>query len=180
MTDREWNVGDEVWIARVVNRETQKPCPVCFGAKRATVILGDDTHVSVGCDYCGIGYGGPRGYVNENTPVATPERVTLTGREIHEGATRTISYRFGGGYVLEASAIFADEASALVKAEELAARAKKDADERSDRGGRNAVQKLTWSVGYHMREAKRCLESLAHHEERARVLRERIGKRGKK
>jgi len=60
-----FKIGDVVYFASAGQRQVDIPCPVCFGKREVTLILGNGDSVELPCDYCGKGYDGPRGYVLE-------------------------------------------------------------------------------------------------------------------
>jgi hypothetical protein len=177
----EFKVGDVAWFARWTPRQVTIPCPVCFGNRSVTIVLGDGSPVIVACHYCGSGFDGPRGCTveYEHDPIA--QRVTV--REVHvdeqrgaDGVERSVRYLLGdaAGWA-DAEDLFTDEAEALARAKARTAEvfAWEDSAERKRHRKSKALDDAVWAVGYHRREAKRCREEAARHEARAALARAR-------
>lgn len=178
MTDRpEFKRGDTVYLATYDPLEVQLPCPVCFGKRVVQVILGDDSVVETPCDYCRNGYSGPRGYVTTWDREARVEPVVIDAVVVEDGPVRKVEYRTdarAGGYRLPSpDNLFADETSAIARANVLAAEYDEWEATRHDRGGKQAVKKISWSIGYHLRNAKESRRQAEYHEARAVVLKGR-------
>ena len=171
MSEVEFKRGDVVYLATFDSKEVQKTCPVCFGQRCVTVILGDGTMVQTPCDYCGLGYGGPTGFVREWTREPLAEPCVIESVTVRDTGRRIVEYG-SGHFTLDPRNTFPDQGSAMARALERKAEYEKDEAERSDRGRANTAKKATWSIGYHMREAKRDRESAERHEARVVVLKE--------
>jgi len=168
-----FNIGDTVWYAASEPRRVTIRCPVCFGKREVVVILGDDSRVAVDCDYCGKGYEGPQGSTIEydSTPIAISDIVT--GMELTATAqgTSVAHYDLGKRSHVYPDKVHADEATALAAAVEARREYMEGEDRRLGWKKETAPKDATWSVGYHMREAKKCSEKLKYHEGKARVKR---------
>jgi hypothetical protein len=177
----EFKIGDEAWFARWTPRQVTALCPVCFGRRSVTVMLGDESPVIVACHYCAAGFEGPRGSTVEweHDPVA--QKVTV--REVHVDEVRD-----GSGverrvrYLLSSEAGWADDGDLFTNEAEALARAKartaerfawEDSAEFKKHRKSRALNDAIWAVGYHRREAKRCREEAARHEARAALARAR-------
>jgi hypothetical protein len=164
----ELKVGDEVWCAESQPREVRITCPVCFGKRAVRVILGDGTVVETLCDYCGRGCEGPHGWTMEydRNPRAVLRRVTeVRARDTSSG--REVQYLVDGGWCPSAEDVFADEASALARARVKAAEMEAADEEGRRRNKDGTVKHLSWTVGYHRREAKEHRRQIEYHESRA-------------
>lgn len=168
-------IGDEAWIAYSEPTEVKRTCPVCFGKREVTVVLGDESRVITPCDYCGKGYEGPRGWVAdaEFGPRAVKRRVTeVRSTETATGAEREFIFD-GSSWVPEPADVFPDEASALARAAVKVAEAEETEDRRRRWRKDQALRTLSWTVGYHTREAKDAERRMLYHRARATVWRER-------
>lgn len=58
-----YNIEDRVWHANRSSTQEKLICPECFGKLYLTVILGDDSQVTIDCAGCAAGYDPPKGYV---------------------------------------------------------------------------------------------------------------------
>ena len=155
-----YKTGDIIWYATFESRETQVPCPVCYGNKTVTVILGNDDHVAVECRYCEVGFQGARGYVIEYVKEPRAEQMTITGRRIEENnGVEEVEYR-SDHYCLNSTRIFDTEPEALAcaeKMEEVQESRPKYKDEKS----------YTWNAGYHMKQAASKLKEAEYHRQKA-------------
>jgi uncharacterized Zn-finger protein len=172
-----YSVGDKVWLARCEHEEKEVLCPVCFGKYKVTVILGNGDHVEVDCDFCGKGFSGPRGVVTDYHYRSNPELVTITAvtrRQSEKG--EEVEYHSGCRF-LEVANLFDTKEEADKRSEELRAEYEESFMRRLEANKADNHRGYTWAVGYHMREARRHREDAERHEQRARVCKERAGKK---
>lgn len=175
---KEYSIGESAWFATAENRQVSVTCEVCFGKLAVVVILGDGTHVQTPCEACGKGYGGPRGVTVEWQTEPRVEWVTVARRTVSEdGGARAITYYTADSHTLDPARMFERPEAALACAQALMAKAAEEQAKRSDYGNKNTVRNLSWSVSYHMREAKEHRRQAEYHEARAVVLKGRIEKR---
>lgn len=178
MTDTtEFKRGDTVYVATYGNEEVHVPCPVCFGKRAVQVVLGDDSVVETPCEYCGRGYDGPRGWVTEYHRVAKAEHVVIEGVVVDDGLVRKVEYKTwitpNSWRCLAPENVFADAASAMARAAVIKAEADEYNAKCSDSAGKSTVSKISWSIGYHMSQAKEHRRQAEYHEARAVVLKGR-------
>lgn len=173
MSTHEYKRGDTPFHASYDQRKITLPCPICFGQKTVRVILGDETIVQTPCDACGIGYEGSRGVVTDYERIPRAGRVTITSVSINDGEKREV--RYGSDHrSLSPEDLFDEEAPALARAEVLRREADEAEAKRSDYGKRSTTQKLSYSIGYHMAEARRDRKSAEYHEARVVVLKAKV------
>jgi hypothetical protein len=174
MVANELRVGDSAWFPRVGTEQVKRTCIVCFGKLAVVVVLGDGSEVQTPCDYCGKGFGGPKGWTIEYEAVHFAELVTVTKVIAEDAATgRTVEYETTPYTHAKPGDLFATEAEcAAVVARLVAAHA--DYEDKNRKPKRMAAAaKHTWNVGYHMRQATEMRRSIVYHEERAIVLKAR-------
>jgi hypothetical protein len=162
-----FNVGDHVWTAITGLRPIEEPCPVCFGKKSVTVILGNEDEVVVPCSFCGHGYEPPSGVVSEYRIEPGTDFHIITGRDIHEGETTKITYCLDGGYREEQDNIFSTKEEALAASAKMCENEKTERETKSCYLKKDATKSFAWNAGYHLREAKRLREQIAYHERMA-------------
>jgi hypothetical protein len=80
-----FNLGDHVWYAGISSGQKQIQCPDCFGKKFLTVILGDDSVVTVECPECRKGYYGSSGTILSYDYETSVELCRVEGVEIKLG-----------------------------------------------------------------------------------------------
>ena len=167
MTNKVYNVGDMVWVASFGSQEVKVPCPVCYGNKEVTVILGNSDEVLVQCDYCGKGYEGPKGYITEYQYLAQAEQQTI--KEIRVEKTRdSDKYEYIGEhrYYLHEEDMFDTEEEAYQRALEKAENYQQKQDNKIKYKNEKSY---TWNAGYHMREAKSKQHDVEYHLEKAKL-----------
>lgn len=75
-----FQLGDIVYMVQGCRSvPVEKTCPVCFGKRCVTVILGNGKLENVLCEYCGKGYEGPRGYVVDYERHSVVRQAIITG-----------------------------------------------------------------------------------------------------
>lgn len=165
-------IGDTVYFCNGHHSEQREvTCPVCFGKLSVVVILGDETRVTIPCEYCGSVYSSPRGVVT----------IYDFGPLVHHGVLGTISekttsagvrreYGLANDQYAHSENIFATEAEAMSRAVVLCREHSELETERLRVTKNHRIKKLSWVVGYHKREAADHLRQSKYHDERARVV----------
>lgn len=162
-----FNIGDVVWAAYFSMQPQQIECPVCFGKRQVVVILGNGDEVITPCSNCGLGYEGPRGFVEEYAQEAGAGCVIITGRTVQEGGGETRVIYKAGDYSYGADRLFSTCEEAMRSAEGMASEHKKEHETRAEYIKGNKIKSFSWNVGYHLREAKKLKEQIAYHERMA-------------
>lgn len=95
---RMYEIGDKIWTARTSKNNSYIKCPDCFGKKFLTVILGDDSQVTIECGECRDGYLGASGHIHTWQHTAEVDCSTISGIEaqLDEDGVELIDYRVGG------------------------------------------------------------------------------------
>ena len=175
---KKYNVGDKIWFAHCGHREVTKTCPICFGKKEVTLILGNDDKVIIECNYCGScshykGYDYSSGYIKEYEYVAEPEQFTITHIKSEcskEGETYTYH---SDHYYFEQDIIFDTREEALAKCNEIVAQKEKEETTRAEYLKNDKHKNFAWNACYHLRTAKKNREEAEWHEKLAKLCKER-------
>jgi hypothetical protein len=169
-----FNVGDVVWVARYGMHEKWITCPICFGKKRVTLILGNEDHVSLPCSYCAPGYEPPQGMVKEYSTEKQVGATVITGRDIRENnGTAEVSYHTHEGYCHGPDIVFATEAEAVVKADALCAEETRRRETLAVYLKEKEQKSFSWNAGYHLRTAKKMRADILYHERMAVLCKQR-------
>jgi len=168
-----YQVGDTVWHARCDFLPIKKPCPVCFGERQVTLILGNGDHVALPCDYCHVGFNPPTGQVSEYEYVIEPKLVNITAVELKVTETTVKAEYRDRCFVYRDDTLFPTKEEAAVKGAELKAALEKEQETRADLIKKNVHKKFSWNAGYHLREAKRDRASAERHEKLAALCKAR-------
>lgn len=158
--DCEIKVGDSVWVVRTGQRERWVTCKECFGKLFVTVILGDDSRVTLECDGCKRGYHSPNGLVREYDSAPTVEQKTIT--EIRSSVKTNgteFEYIVGGSWCFKA--VYTSEREAKAAAEELRVKEEEDAKTRKYRSDK----KWSWNASYHRERVRDAERDLKYHSE---------------
>ena len=152
-TKPEFNIGDKVWV--VVEDGFAREditCRDCFGKGALTVILGDDSRVSVLCEAC-------KGRGQESVHVY---RVRFYEREI-EGVRRSwgeLCYETGGS-TTERRMIFTSQTAAYEYAKGLEAAHDKKIAETPERKVKDD-KRWSWHVSYYREQIRRAERDIAY------------------
>lgn len=165
---KEYHVGDQVWVATFnPSAEVKVTCPVCYGEKKVTLILGNGDSVILPCQHCQQGQNGPTGFVTEQVRSTKAEKVTIdTVRitETMEGQTREYE---ANGQALPKENIFDTETEALEKAKRLAAEWIAEHDPLKEIPDKS----YSWNAGYHLQRMENLRKKLRYHKKRAMLCR---------
>lgn len=173
MTD--YKIGDSVWIPRYRQEQKTITCPICFGKKEVTLILGNGDSVALPCSYCALGYESPRGIVVEYTLEPRAELVVITGKTSAEDERGVIvKYQSTGGYIHTGDRVFGTRDEAQAEAEVMAAEERKEQETRTEHIKADKRKSFAWNAGYHMREARRDRKSAEYHEKMAAICKSRV------
>lgn len=170
-----YNRGDKVWFAFAGQEQVVEPCPVCFGKLAVVLTLGNGDQVTTPCGYCGCGFEGPKGVVQEWKFNAEARLVEITDVQIRQNSTgevREYSHKSAGHYYsLDWLRIFDTEAEATACAKELAEAAAMTQIRRRNSIKEKNQKSYAWHVGYHLQCAKTAKRDLEYHQARAVVCR---------
>ena len=160
--EHEFNIGDKVFWARYANQPVTRECPVCFGNKEVTLVLGNGEQIKTACNYCEVGFSESTGVRTEYEYVSDVKEVVIDGKEVSENSEeRLISYRFGS-YVLD-NQIFLTKAEAEEKVKEMISQTELDTELRAKNIRDMGMKKYSWHVGYHRKYIKDLEKQLEYH-----------------
>lgn len=161
-----YKVGDVVWVPSYSMGKERLQCPVCFGTLQVTVILGNGDQVAVDCDYCGKGFEGPKGYVEEYRMLPEVEQRTITKRIVEDGPDgEEIEYRSEHS-CLYPDKMFDTQEEALAKTQEMI----QERELEEERKPKHKVDKsYSWNVGYYQRQIAQSRKELERYEKKMRL-----------
>ena len=160
-----FKIGDKVWYASRKTINKSIVCPECFGKKALTVILGDDSTVSIDCAGCASGYDPPKGYVTfwEQSVNVSEEIIQKIIIEIDK-----VEYGFNNCYSTDEKNIFLIKEDAEKRASELAEEHNKEELEKIYRKEKNN-HTWSWNVHYHRNCIRNCERDLIYHKAKLAV-----------
>lgn len=165
MEKPKFQIGDQVWRAATLTRPVQYTCLECAGAGFITVILGDQTRVTIQCECCKRGHLGSDGTHQKFSHYEAAEVGTIGGVEVDGDS---FEYRIpsgtGGSWCMKEADLFLDEASASVRAQELAAERTRMESELRCRKYKED-RSWAWNVKYHRDAIRRAQDDIARHTE---------------
>lgn len=170
-----FKVGDKVWVANAKHKSIWKQCPVCFGKKVVTIILGDDTYVETPCEYCEKGVESSTGVIETVEWIEEAFQTIISEIDIKQ-TEDIIEYEYFRFISLDCrqnitGQIFLTQEEALVRAKEMTTKYNKKEFERLLRP--KEYKSYTWHVGYHLRNAKQHHKDAEYHERMAKICKER-------
>ena len=166
-------IGDTIYVSKFGQTQVKIDCPVCFGKKIVTLILGNDAAVEMPCECCGRGCEPPCGYVKEwrmkkgvKTVVVSQIRTrqTASGNEVEYQAD---------SYIYYAKDVFSTEEEALAESERRAEQYNIDQETKAEHIKGKPDKNYSWNAGYHMRQAKKAREQIEYHSKMAKICKAR-------
>ena len=152
--------GQVVFIARASSHDRQEiPCPVCYGKRRVTVILGNDEQVSIECEYCSHGCNPASGRASEWKPWSSVVETTVTGIKLEHGKWCIEC----AAYVGSDAEIFTTREAAEEARIVMFAAAIERAQACNHSMKYNGRKRLSWHVGYHRAAVRRAQHDLEYH-----------------
>ena len=165
-------IGDMIYVARAGSTQVDRPCRICNGDRRVTLILGTGEQVSLDCEYCGIGLSAPTGHESFYEFRAAPTAYPVTSIEIVRSTTGdAIRYR-SECYSFDAADCFLSAEAAAVRCAELVTEEESRQDQRM-RAKEKDNKSYAWHAGYHLREAKRHRTDADYHERKVVLMKAR-------
>lgn len=149
-----FEIGQPVFIARYAPIERWIACSDCRGLKWLTVILGDDSSVTIDCVGCADGYAPPRGVIRTCDYEPQVDAIVVDNIEMREGAIR---YNYN-----DSINVFDNEEAAWVRARALKHIADKEETERL-LNKEQPKREWSWHVHYHRRCVKQAEKEIAYH-----------------
>lgn len=90
-----FNIGDKVFVPKYGTTQVTETCPHCFGKTYLTVILGDDSKVTIDCDCCKEQFES-KGVISVYKWQSGVEQITIDGIETQQvGNKLKTKYRSG-------------------------------------------------------------------------------------
>lgn len=160
------NIGDIVyWVEASCNYQKQIPCPMCFGKKIVTIILGNDSQEQIECGFCIKGFERPSGYATTWEANAVIHSGTITGISTKDGCRYEVGYHN----------IFQHETYDTLEQAELVRQVKLDevieqAKQWHLDNFKRAKQKQIWSAGYHRNQIKDAERTIEWHRDRLGMI----------
>jgi hypothetical protein len=146
-----YNIGDKAWFAGRESVEKSVICPDCFGKKYLTVILGDNSQVTIDCVACvQRGFEPPKGYVTYYGYKIDVSQVTINKVEISPNKTE---YRFEQDkhcYIVYETDLFDTKEEAEERAKKLCKEYEEEELEKIHRKHNNN-RSWGWNVHYYRR-----------------------------
>jgi len=169
-----YNVNDKVWYATCESRQIRKICPVCFGEREVTLILGNKERVTLECDYCGKGCESALGYIEEYEWITSPDLKTITRVNVKISTKGETREYYSDHWCLCQEDMFDSEEKARQRASE---KSTKHAEEEATRG--NHVKNLSnksysWKAGYWTQMIKRCRDDAERYEKYVTFVKSKV------
>jgi hypothetical protein len=167
-----YSLGDTVWHAHHIRAQRTITCPECFGKKYLTVILGDDSKVTIDCAGCASGYDPPKGYVNyyEYSPEVRQviiSKVEITKDHVEYGYDGTN----GSHWIAKDTELFSTKEEAEIKAKELAEEWNKEQLARIHRKEKKD-HTWAWHVHYYRKQIRDAKKTIEHAQKKLDAARE--------
>ena len=154
-----YSIGDQVWYATAEITGNRVTCPDCFGKKFLTVILGDDSRVTVNCTGCEAGYEGSKGSIVSYDYKAVVQLSRVNAIEVESDGVR---YGLESCYRIAERDMFSSKFAAEVRAAELVKEHER-AEKKRLAGKEKDTRSWAWNATYHRGCIKRAERELEYH-----------------
>ena len=171
MTKPRFNIGDEVYyVTSSCRYGVYKPCEICFGKCKVTIILGNGEHVDSECGYCQHGIDRPSGFQKTWEPRADIKFGAIRGIREHseEGWTYDIGYD-----TVHSPEMFTSREGAVPLMETRLSEEKERRAVFERDHFITATKKQIWSTGYHRSQIADYKRKMAWHEMRLCMIKEK-------
>ena len=159
-------IGDKVWYAQMKNVEKKATCPECFGKRYLTVILGDDSKVTINCAGCSSGYEEAKGYI---TYYQWETDVSEEIIQLVEITPTETNYGFRDCYRANKTTIFGNKIDAEKRALELAEEHNKKELEKFSRKEKDS-HSWSWHVHYYRAEIRQAKKAIERYEKQLNAI----------
>lgn len=164
-----YNIGDTAyWVESSTHYNKKVPCPMCFGKRFVTLILGDESQTQIECGFCSHGIDRPSGLANSWEPSAIIHAGTITGISTRDGTRYEI-----GGRNLFAHELYTNEADAKLVQEVKLKEVQEQAEHCFRESFVNAKKKQIWSAGYHRSCIKSAERNIEWHRLRLNMIKDK-------
>lgn len=156
----EFKIGDTAFLAFAGTVEKWQTCPACAGKKALTVIMGDDSRVSIDCSMCSAGYNPPRGAVEEYAFECRAKRITIS--EVRMSDSGHFEYN-------NQTDVFATEEEANACAQRLGEAEAQRQKDRLEWRKEHEQKTWSWNAAHHRRELGRAQREIEYHTKKLSV-----------
>ena len=156
-------VGSIVYVSYFGKKEVFLKCPVCFGKKFATLILGNGDMVEMPCECCHQGIDPPTGYIKEWRMEAGAESIIITKIETTTDVDGETYEYISDNKIFYPKDIFATEQEAMGESTKRADKYNLEQETKAELIKGKPDKNYSWNAGYHMREAKKAKEKVDYH-----------------
>lgn len=171
MKTENFNIGDKAWLARYSNEPETVQCPDCFGRRFLTVILGDESRVTIECNACTRGLNYSTGRIKTWKYSARVEEITIDGMECRKGEPTRYRYNSTSStsFIADSENLFATKEAAERRAVEL--RDTADQEEKKNLERRKEYPRKSWAFNatYHRKCVAHAERDLEYHKSKLDV-----------
>lgn len=174
-----FKIGDVVFWACNEMKKRYVKCPECFGKKYLTVIMGDDSQVTVDCVACGGGvHNGSSGVIETYDYEICVVKKIITGMEVSPVKTEYKSHTHcdtvcSSWVTLKEEDIFLTEPEAVARASILKSIQEKEEAERLTQK-QDHRRTWSWNAHYHRDCIRRANKDLAYHTAKLEVAKTHV------
>lgn len=163
------SIGETIyWVESHTHYGKSVPCPMCFGKRLVTIILGDESQTKIECGFCSHGLEIATGQAKTWEPVSIILSGAITGISTRDGGKYEVGYK-----TIPFSEVFDSEAEAIPSRDEKLEEVKSRRDAWFKENFINCSKKQIWSAGYHRDCIKSAERSIEWHKARLGMINER-------
>lgn len=173
---KKYKVGDVVWWANYGIKQVTKECPICFGKKEVTLILGNEDRVILPCQYCKNGYEAPTGIREEYKYVTEATLKTITSIKTNQNTQGEVVEYMSGNYYLPIEDIFDTKEDALIRSKAKAEEAQSERDKKIEYIKKDKQKSFSQNAGYWLQQIKIAEANIERYKKYARLCKARARK----
>lgn len=167
------SIGETVyWVESHIHHGKSIPCPMCFGKRFVTIILGDESRTESECGMCSHGLDRATGQAKTWEASATIYSGIITGLSTREGMKYEVGYK--SVYQHEC---FNSELEAIPTRDKKLKEAEAQRDQWFKDSFVNCKKSQLWSAGYHRSCIKDAERKIEWHQARLGMINDRAGKK---
>ena len=169
MNEKKYSVGDTIWHSRYGMNQVVKICPICFGKKEVTLILGNGDEVILECANCSQGYNNPTGTVTEYEFITEANQRTITAINLVITAGGEEREYKSGYETLNNDDIFDTEEEALTRSKHKVEEANKAQETKIEYLKKDKRRSFAWNASYWLRQIREAEKNIERWEKKAKL-----------
>lgn len=173
---KKYKVGDTIWVASFRGESREHKCPVCFGKKEVSLILGDDTKVALPCHFCSRGLTSPSGTITEWEYVAKAELRIIDETRTNETKSGTVKEYLSDNRLFYDYNVFDTKEEAIAHSKIQQQEFEKEQETKAEYIKKDSYKSYSWNAGYWLTQIKNAKADIKRYKKQIRLCKEKVKK----